>query len=220
MSNRIKIWFALRLSLLLAALLLAACSGGTPLKPITPGQAAVLYNPRGNAVAGNPKGKVTLVEFFDYQCHFCRKMDPVVQQLIKTDPEIRIVYKEYILFGPNSKIAAQAALAAQQQDGYLALREAMMTAAKPLNIEEIIALAKSVHLNTEKLADAMTNPQINQQIDENNGLAAQLGVNGAPVFIVANSAIATPPNDVNTKQLLWVGSASLKQLQNLVAQVQ
>lgn len=216
MSSSIKILF-----LFLFTLTLAACSGGgTPLKPITPAQAALLYNPRGNAIAGNPQGKVTLVEFFDYQCRFCRKMDPIVQRLIKANPDLRVVYKEYVLFGPNSEIAAQAAIAAQQQGGYLALREAMMTATNPLNIQEIAQLAKSLHLNTDKLAEAMTSPKVTGQVKENNALAQALGLNGAPVFIVAKSILATHPQDVGVKQLIWIGATSLKQLQNLIAEVQ
>lgn len=216
MSNFSKILFTF-----IFALLLTSCSGGgNALKPITPAQAAILYNPRGNTIAGNPNGKVTLVEFFDYQCHFCRKMNPLIQKLIKDDPDLRVVYKEYVLFGPNSQIAAQAAFAAQQQNGYLALREAMMTATKPLDIQEIVQLAKSVNLNTNKLAEAMTSPQIIKQVKENNALAQQLGINGVPAFIIANSVIATNPQAINTKQLIWIGSASLKQLQNLITQVQ
>lgn len=199
---------------------LAACSSNNNLQPITPAQAAALYNPGGNAVAGNPNGNVTLVEFFDYQCHYCRKMLPVIQQLIKADPNLRVIYKEYVLFGPSSEIATRAALAAQLQNKYLAMHLAMMTATKPLNIEEIAHLAHTVGLDTSKLADDMNSPLITRQIKENNQLAAQLGINGVPAFIVANSHIANNPQDVEAKQLIWIGSASLLHLQKLITQVQ
>ena len=76
-------------------------------------------------VGGNPDGDVTLVEFFDYNCPYCRQMVPVMAQAESADPQLRIVYKEFPILGPNSKLAAKAALATRKQGKYLAFHKAL-----------------------------------------------------------------------------------------------
>ena len=141
------------------------------LKDVTAQQVVALYNPSGNVVQGNPKGRVTMVEFFGYNCKYCRKNYPIVQKTIKQHPELRVVYKEYLVFGDRSKLPCYAALAANRQGKYLAMHDAMLTATKPLTKKEIIHLAKSRGLNSKKLIHDMNDPKIKQQIAQNTSLA-------------------------------------------------
>jgi protein-disulfide isomerase len=198
---------------------MSACSSSKPVPTLSPGQTALLYNPKGNVILGNPDGNVTLVEFFDYECDFCRKMFPVIQQLVKKDPNVRVIFKEYPLFGPVSEPAVRAALAAQKQNKYLAMHNALLSANEPLDHSEIIRLAKSLNLNTKKLAKDMQSPEVTNQIQENNRLAEQLNITAAPVFIFANSSVANNSQNSPAKKIMIVGEASVGKLEKLIAQV-
>ena len=203
----------------LVLLLIAACSSDTQSVPqLTPQQISQLYNPAGNTILGNPNGGVTVVEIFDYQCPYCRKMVPIMQKLVKANPNVRVVFKEILLFGPTSEPSTEAALAAQQQGKYLAMHTALLSAPQPLDNEKIMQIAKNLKLDTKKLMIAMTSSGIKQQIQQNTELADDLNITAAPVFIIANSNIATNPQ-AKTKQLMLVGEASLDKLQQLIAKV-
>ena len=176
-----------------------------PLMPITQKTAMQLYNPTGNTVAGNPNGSVTLVEVFDYNCPSCRSFQPQLLQLIKNNPDLRVVYKEYLLFGDASRPAASAAFAAQLQDKYLAMHDAMFNAQQPLQMPEIMRIAKTVGINTQQFDKDMRSAKVAQLVQDNENLANQIKIEGTPTFIVANSAIAQNPN-ANTKQYIYKGS--------------
>jgi protein-disulfide isomerase len=175
------------------------------LKPLPPTLANQLYNPAGNTVAGNPNGSLTLVEFFDYNCPHCRAFRPALEKLIAKNPQLRVVYKEYLLFGDSSIPATQAALAASQQGKYLALHSALLQATKPLQRDEILRIAQTVGLDTQKLAKDMQSPAVAQQIQANNTLVDTIGIEGAPTFIIANSNITKNPSQPNNKQYVFVG---------------
>jgi protein-disulfide isomerase len=200
----------------LTSFMMLGCDGGKELTT-TPQQAKLIYNPRGNVIAGNPKGDVTLVEFFDYQCPYCRKMTPVIDKLIERDPNLRVVFKEYLLFGPSSEPATRAALAANKQGKYLEMRDALMRATKPLTTPEIMQIAKNVGVDTKQLVNDMAAPDISRQIDENNQLANQINITGAPVFIVASSSIAN--SQTSNPQLFLMGAASEEKLKGMISKV-
>lgn len=203
-------------------LFVTACSSaaGESVPPLTAQQAAQLYNPGGNAVLGNPKGDVTVVEFFDYQCPYCRKVAPALEQLIQQDPNVKVVFKEYLLFGPVSEPSARAALAAQKQGKYLPMHNALMAASPPLDNVAVLDIAKGLKLNTKKLAADMKSQAISNQIQVNDQLGNLLNIDAAPAFIIASSdAINNPQNAAPNKQVMLIGEASLEKLQELVAQV-
>jgi protein-disulfide isomerase len=217
LKNLIRSFFIL----IITSFLLVSCSAPTKSIPsITPQQTAALYNPQNNSILGNPNGNVTLVVLFDYNCPYCRKMEPLIIQLAKNNPNLRVVFKEFLLFGPASELATRAALAAQQQGKYIAMHNALMTADKPLDNAEVMLLAKKVGLNTTKLTEDMSSTAINQQIDANDALVDALNIQGAPVLIFANSAIAKNPQDTSVKQMMFMGSASLDQMQQVVSEIQ
>lgn len=184
-----------RLSCLLIGLFLtiSAFSIQGTVQSITPTVAKSAYNPGLNTVAGNPKGNVTLVEIFDYNCSQCRKLQPILEELIQKNPNLRVVYKEYLLFGDFSLPATKAALAAQFQNKYLTLHKALLSATQPLTEEEVLRIAKAQGLDIAQLKADMGKEAILDQIRANNALTAKLKLDGAPIVIVTNSNIANDP---------------------------
>ena len=137
-------------------------------------------------VGGNPDGAVTLVEFFDYRCGYCKRFAPTLERIKKDDPKLRVVYKEFPVLGPDSLVGAQAALAARNQGRYLEFHEALMRADGPLDEGTLMAVALSVGLDTEQLKRDMANPKIQDIIGKTRRLAAALNINGTPAVIIGS----------------------------------
>jgi len=140
-------------------------------------------------VLGNPAGDVTLVEFFDYRCPYCRQVEPWLQTLIKEDSGIRLVQKELPILGPASVYAAHVALAALKQGKHTAFHNALM--AKEGNIDEgdihedlISKVAESVGLNIDQMKVDMNSPDVEAEIQRTSEIARLLGLTGTPGFIV------------------------------------
>jgi protein-disulfide isomerase len=135
-------------------------------------------------VAGNPDGDVTVVEFFDYRCGYCKASLEMVMSLLRDDPNLRVVFKEFPILSPQSVRAAQAALASERQGRYLEFHYALMSSRGNLDDEQIFDIAAEVGLDIEKLANDMEAPEIRAMIDANLALANALNINGTPTFIV------------------------------------
>ena len=143
----------------------------------------------GDPVAGNPRGDVTLVEFYDPRCPYCRRMLPAIQALIQHDPKLRVVYKDIPVLGPASVLETRAILAAQRQGGYEKMQVALMSNPAQPTDALIRETAKSLGLDPAKLAADMNGPSVTHQIDANLALAHELKVEGTPVWIVGDSFI-------------------------------
>ncbi|MBX3708248.1 MAG: DsbA family protein [Gammaproteobacteria bacterium] len=170
----------------------------------------LLHNP-GDPIAGNPKGKVTVVEFFDYQCSHCMNMAPVIKTIIKTNPNVRIVYKDFPIRGPMSLYAARAALAANKQGKYYNFNHAMLITRLPLNEDNILDIAKSVGLNVTQLKKDMNSHRVNKILQTNYDLARTLNLNGTPAFFISKS------NAKSSKDLNFVlGEMSSSELQDAI----
>lgn len=150
-----------------------------------------LYDDGYSFVAGNPDGDVTLVEFSDYRCGYCKKAHGAVKALVDADRNVRLVIKEFPILGPESTFAARAAMAAQRQgdDKYLAFNDAMMTWQGGLNEATVISLAEEAGLDADRLRDDMNDPKIAENIQQTYALARQLKINGTPGFIVGGRII-------------------------------
>jgi protein-disulfide isomerase len=146
-------------------------------------QRQIQFDP-GSPVAGNPQGAVTVVEFFDYRCGYCKASLEMVMDLIREDPEIRVVFKELPILSPESIRAAQAALAAVRQGRYLDLHYAMMSSRGQYDDQQILDIAAEVGLDVAQLTADMEAPEIMAQIQSNLSLAGSLGIDGTPTFIV------------------------------------
>jgi len=143
----------------------------------------------GTPVGGDPQGDVTIVEFFDYRCGYCRSVAPIVKQLLRQDKRIRVVYKELPILGPESLLASRAALAAHAQGKYTAFHEALMGAGGPLTSDAIMDIARRSGLDTASLRRDMESPQITALLRRNHALAGALGVTGTPAFIVGDELV-------------------------------
>ena len=137
-------------------------------------------------IFGNPDGDVTVVEFFDYRCPYCKTVAGRAMETAKKDGKVKVMFKELPILGPESVFAARAALAAQRQGKYIEYHLALMRARERLNEEIIIRIAQGVGLDLEKLKKDMASPEIKRQLEANLELAQELGIRGTPAFIVGD----------------------------------
>jgi protein-disulfide isomerase len=138
----------------------------------------------GDPVAGNPNGDVTVVEFYDVRCPYCRKMLPVVAQLLRDDPKIKLIYKDIPILGPASVVGAKAVLAAQRQGGYQKLHDLIMSGPPNVTEESLHADATRAGLDWDRLQRDMADPAIEKRLDDNLGLAHALGIDGTPAYVI------------------------------------
>ena len=169
---------------------------------ITGSRDALLRTP-GDPIEGNPNGDVTIVEFYDVRCPYCRRMLPVVADLLKRDRNVRIVYKDIPILGPASVVGAKAVLAAQRQGGYLKLREALMTGGPQIDADTVKAAAQRLGLDWDRLQRDMADPAIQARIDASLRLAHTLNIQGTPAYVIGDA--------------LLPGALSLNDLQAMVA---
>jgi protein-disulfide isomerase len=144
----------------------------------------------GSFVGGNPDGDVSVVEFFDYRCSYCKKTHDTVQQLLKDDGNIRFVYKEFPILGPDSVLASRAALAAREQNMYVELHNALMSARGKLDREQVLEIADDVGVDVAQLEIDMKAPKVEKIINRNHALAQRLNIGGTPAFIIGDQLLA------------------------------
>jgi protein-disulfide isomerase len=152
-------------------------------------------------VGGNPDGDVTLVEFFDYRCAYCRRVVSSVRALLSEDRALRVVFKELPVLGPDSVRAARAALASRRQDGYVPFHFALM-AADDLSLEGIRAIAERVGLDPDQLESDMAAPEVLAAIEANYALANALGIEGTPAFVIGDQMIPGAVDKARLEQLI------------------
>jgi protein-disulfide isomerase len=143
-----------------------------------------LFRDKSDHVAGNPKGNVTMVEFFDYNCPWCKKSFPDVMALVGADKELKVVLKEFPILGADSEYAAKAAIASGKQGKYLELHRAMYEHEGRVTTEAVDKIAAGVGLNMEQLKRNMDDPETAKIIARNRELAQALAINGTPAFII------------------------------------
>jgi protein-disulfide isomerase len=144
---------------------------------------AEIFDDPASPVGGNVDGDATLVEFFDYNCPYCRQAAPLMQRLQQEDRQVRIVFKELPILGPGSRFAAQAALASQKQGKYVDFHNAMMAYKGSISEASTLAIAAEVGLDVEQLKRDMADPAIEAEIRSNFDLADALRVSGTPTFV-------------------------------------
>jgi protein-disulfide isomerase len=151
-------------------------------------------------VGGNPDGDVTIVEFFDYNCPYCKQEAPAIAELLESDGEIRFVYKEWPILSPESEVAARAALAAWQQDeaAYVRFHDAMMAHRGKLDRDTVMAIAASEGLNIERLAEDMESGPVEAELEHVRNLANQIGINGTPAYVIDGELV---PGAVGIEEL-------------------
>ncbi len=154
------------------------------------GQQRLLLEQDPNApVLANVDGDVTIVEFFDYNCPYCRRVKPTVEGLIEADAGIRIVYREWPILGDGSVFAARAALASREQGLYEEFHWALMGMEGRAEERSVLMIAQEVGLDVEQLRLDMEAPEIEEHIETSMRLAELLGVTGTPAFIIGDNLI-------------------------------
>lgn len=142
-------------------------------------------------ITGNPDGDVTVIEFLDYRCGYCKQAHDGVKALIASDPNIKFIIKEFPILGPESTFASRAAMAALEQgaDAYLSFNDAMMRHRGDLDQPTVMRIAGEAGVDQAKLAEDIQNPQIAANIRETYGLARRLDISGTPAFIIGDTIV-------------------------------
>jgi protein-disulfide isomerase len=153
-------------------------------------------------IAGNPKGDVTLVEFFDYRCPYCKQVEPSLERLIGDDRQLRFVFKEFPVLGPESETAARVALAAKRQGKYDAFHRAMMSTAGHIDSAVIYKVAASVGLDVDRVKQDMNSPEVDKELKANLDLGKSLNLDGTPSFIVGDTIVPGAISAAELKQLV------------------
>jgi len=155
-------------------------------------QSGALFDSKYQATIGNPKGSATLVEFFDYNCHYCKGALPDVTRLLKDDPNLRIVLKDYPVLGPGSVEAAKVASAARNQlpgDKFWAFHTKLLGMHGPIGKAEALSVARDLGLDMDRLAKDMESHEVETGLREVMGMADQLQINGTPSFVVGQEVV-------------------------------
>lgn len=148
-----------------------------------------LFRSDDDLVAGNPNGSITLVEYFDYNCGYCKRAMPDVLKLVDEDKDLKIVMKEFPILGPGSMFAARAALASKKQGKYWEFHLALLQQRGSANEKSVLRLAEKLGLDIDKLKEDMDSNEIERIIQTNAAVAQSLGINGTPAFIIDDKLI-------------------------------
>jgi protein-disulfide isomerase len=153
--------------------------------------AKLLFNSPDQVTLGNPKGNVTFVEFFDYNCAFCKRAMTDMLTLMKTDPNLKVVLKEFPVLGPGSVEAAKVAVAVRMQapDKYLEFHTKLLGGRGEANGARALAVAKEIGLDMNRLQKNMKSPEVEKTLKQDFGLAEALGLNGTPSYVIGDNVI-------------------------------
>ncbi len=157
---------------------------------IATNKALLFDSPRG-VVIGNPKGNVTLVEFFDYNCGYCKRALEDVSTLIKNDPNLKVVLKELPILSPGSVEASRVAVAVRMQDPskYWAFHRALLGGRGEANMARALAAAQQAGLDVERIKKDISNPEVDATLAESELLAKNLAISGTPSYVLGDQLI-------------------------------
>ncbi|WP_095205242.1 DsbA family protein [Mesorhizobium carmichaelinearum] len=172
------------------------------IRKLIPQRRDALFNDPVSPTAGNPNGDVSLVEFLDYNCVHCRAGDVVLQQVLKDDSDLKVVYKEHPGQTPGSKFAAMAALASRKQGLFEPFHHALLATHGQLSESSILTIARQVGLDVEKLKRDMQDPAIDDALKRNRALAEELHITGTPGLVLGDEVIAGVPEISTLERLI------------------
>ena len=152
----------------------------------------IFNSPRG-VVLGNKDGDVTFVEFFDYNCGYCKRAMADMLDLMKTDPKLKVVLKEFPVLSQGSVEAAQVAVAVRMQDPsgkkYLDFHQKLLTGRGAADKARAMAAAKDAGLDTARIEKDLASPEVRATIEENFKLAEAMGMNGTPSYVIGQQVV-------------------------------
>lgn len=151
---------------------------------------SAILNPYGNAWAGNPQGDLTIVEYFDYNCGFCRSSLPTIARLIASDPKLRVVFRELPVLSEESRTAARLSLVAAEQGKFKAFHEAMY-AGGPISAQSMANAVRAAGLDPQATNQAAALPRIETEIQTNLAIAQRLGMTGTPSWVIGDHVVSS-----------------------------
>jgi protein-disulfide isomerase len=154
------------------------------------GRQTDLFSDHAAPIIGAPEARLTIVEFFDYRCPYCKQVQPTLESLIRENRDVRVILKEYPILGKESAFAARAALAAVKQGKYEGFHDALLRSKGPLNDGAVLQLAGDLGIDTARLAVDAGVEDIQKAIEDNAALARELGIHGTPVFVIGNEVVS------------------------------
>ncbi|WP_424814174.1 DsbA family protein [Roseococcus sp. YIM B11640] len=151
--------------------------------------AELLFRDANDPVKGNPQGRITIVEFFDARCGYCKRLHPTMEQLLARERDVRVVMKDLPILGPNSVLATRALLAAQRQGQYVPLYDALMRLREDANEAVIRREAERLRLDWARMRREMEDAAITGRIQRNLELARALDIQGTPALVIGNTLV-------------------------------
>jgi protein-disulfide isomerase len=155
--------------------------------------AKLLFNSDHQVVLGNPRGNVTMVEFFDYNCGYCKRALVDTLTLLKDDPDLRVVLKEFPILGPGSLEAARVSIAVRMQDPsgakYLEFHRRLLAGIGPADRASALAVARDIGLDVTQIERDLSSDEVRASLEENTTLARAVGINGTPGYIIGNAIV-------------------------------
>jgi protein-disulfide isomerase len=158
--------------------------------------AAEIFRPAASPIVGNAKGDVTVIEFFDYNCPYCKKAFHEVAQLVEKDKQVKLILKEFPILSKGSEETAKVALAAKLQGKYWEFHRSMQEAQGQTNEATALRIAEKVGLDMGRLRKDMASAEIKKEIDDTRTLAGKLGIQGTPHFLVGDRVIPGAPENL------------------------
>lgn len=155
-----------------------------------------IYRDKFGLVAGNPDGDVTIVEFSDYNCPYCKRAFNSIMQVLGVDSKVRVVLKEFPIFGEQSENIARVAIAAKYQGRYFDMHSALLKSPGRNNEKSALLIAEKLGLDMDKLRKDMNNDEVRKVISETRQLGNKLGIRGTPFFLVGDKVIPGAPDDL------------------------
>jgi protein-disulfide isomerase len=155
-----------------------------------------LYRPTTSPIVGNAKGDVPVIEFFDYNCGYCKKAFSDVAQLVEKDKKVRLILKEFPILSKGSEEASRVALAARLQGKYWEFHRAMLENQGQATEASALRVAEKLGLDMARLKKDMASPEVKKEIEDTRQLATKMGIQGTPHFIVGDRIIAGAPENL------------------------
>ena len=156
-----------------------------------------IYRNPDSPVAGDPNGDITVVEFFDYNCGYCKRGMTEVQKLIESDKRVRVVFKELPILSKGSEETAKAALAAKRQGKYWDFHQAMLSSKGQANEASSLKAAEALGLDMTKFKSDMSGDAVKNELESMKALAKKMGISGTPHFLVGDKSIPGAPEDLH-----------------------
>ena len=158
--------------------------------------ATEIFRPAASPIVGNAKGDVTVIEFFDYNCGYCKRAFEPIAKLVESDKQVKLILKELPILSKGSEEAAKVALAAKLQDKYWEFHRAMIGAPGQAGEASALRIAEKLNLDMARLKKDMASPAVKKEIDDTRALAQKLGIQGTPHFFVGDRIIPGAPENL------------------------